>query len=507
MRQSVLLTVYHPEIFAFAHLFPPMPASPPSKSGARRTRKTAPPATRASGPLIDRIFDDVRSRIEQQSLEIGERLPSVRAMAASMAISNETVLRAYDKLTAAGYLEARRGSGFYVSHGARRVGAPASQQRWSGPSARVAWGHLLEADGPCDGSALGTLPAEWGGGDVLSEALRAVAARPRRSLFDYADVRGWLPLREALSARLRTAGIGASAEQIVTTAGATDALDLVVWSFLYPAQYVLVEEPGPFIHTQRLLASGLWILRVRRLDDGPDLEQLAQLCEKYQPRAFFCSSVLHNPTCTSMSPRKAHQLLKLAEQHDFWIVDDDSHGDLLPRGQQGAVTRLAALDHFERVIHVGSFSKTMAPGLRSGFLAANSQRMERLLLMRSVGAIHSSLLTDQLVHHALTEGGYEPHCEKLRKKLAANGKTLLAKIRTRGWQARDTEGGMYLWTSFGDEVDARAVADVLRADGMMLATESVFSSEGADRHVRLNVARTDDAMLDRIAAAVARVVG
>ncbi|AVS62114.1 PLP-dependent aminotransferase family protein [Paracidovorax avenae] len=491
-----------------------MQVPPASKQGSKEKKKQAfPPAARANGALIDRIFDDVRSRIDQRSLEIGERLPSVRSMAASMAISNETVLRAYDKLTAAGYLEARRGSGFYVSPRAFQAGAAAQPDQWRGPSTGVNWGPLLHAEGPHDGSALGTLPAEWGGADMLLEALRAVAARPSKSLFDYADVQGWLPLREALSARLRTAGIAAAAGQIVTTAGAADALDLIVSTFLHPTQYALVEEPGPFIHTQRLLASGLWLLRVPRLDDGPDLEQLAQLCEKYRPKAFFCSSVLQNPTCTSMSPRKAHQLLKLAEQHDFWIVDDDSHGDLLPRGQQGSVTRLAALDHFERVIHVGSFSKTLAPGLRSGFLAASGQRLKPMLLKRSVCAIHSSLLTDQIVHHVLAEGGYEPHCEKLRRKLAASGKALLEKVRARGWQAADTGAGMYLWMSLGDGVGAHAVCEALRADGVRVASEAAFMSQAENAnagyaesaHVRLNVARTDDALLDRIAAAVARV--
>lgn len=482
-----------------------MPAPPASKTGAKPKRKAAPPTARASGPLIDRIFDDVRSRIEQQVLEPGERLPSVRAMAASMAISNETVLRAYDKLTAAGYLQARRGSGFYVSPQARQAGKSFPAGRWAGPPAFCSWNHLLHSDHAHGDSALGTLPAEWLGTEALAEALRALAARPRRSLFEYSDVRGWLPLREALSAKLRTVGIGAAADQIMTTAGATDALDLVVWSFLYQGQYVVVEEPAPFIHTQRLLASGLWVLRVRRLHDGPDLEQLAELCEKYQPKALFCSAVLHNPTSTSLSPRKAHQLLKLAEQHDMWIVDDDTYGDLLPRSELGSVTRLAALDHLERVIHIGSFSKTVAPGLRAGFLAAGDQHMERLLLMRSVRSIQSSLLTDQLVHHLLTEGGYEQHCEKLQKKLAASGKALMTKIRARGWQAVETGAGMYLWMSFGEGVDARPVLDALRADGVMLASESTFSSSAVPHHVRLNVARTDDAMLDRIAAAVARV--
>ncbi len=482
-----------------------MPAIPPPKPVAKAKQQGAAPAARATGPLVDRIFDDIRTRIEKQSLVVGARLPSVRAMAAEMDISNETVLRAYDKLTAAGYLEARRGSGFYVSPQALQVGKPAVPQRWTGPPAPYTWDHLLHARGPHGDSALGTLPADWVGAEILSGAMQALAARPHASLSEYADVRGWLPLREALAARLQRAGIQATTDQIVTTAGATDALDLVVWSLLYPGQYVAVEEPAPFIHTQRLLASGAWVERVRRLDDGPDLEQLAELCERCRPKAFFCSSVLQNPTSTSLSPRKAHQLLKLAEQYDMWIVDDDTYGDLLPRDSLGAVTRLAALDHFERVIHIGSFSKTLAPALRSGFLVANGQRMARMLLMRSVGSIHSSLLTDQIVHHVLTGGGYEQHCEKLQGKLAAQGKALLAKIRARGWHAAETGAGMYLWMSPGEGVDARAVWQALAADGVMVANETVFASHRLDTHVRLNIAWTDDAMLDRIAAAIDQV--
>ncbi|SDP11671.1 DNA-binding transcriptional regulator, MocR family, contains an aminotransferase domain [Paracidovorax cattleyae] len=462
----------------------------------------------ASGEVVDNMAEILRKdMVGEINLNRWDlcciRLPSVRAMAASMDISNETVLRAYDKLAAAGYLEARRGSGFYVSTEALQVGKPAPPQRWNGPPAQNAWDHLLHSRGADGDSALGTLPAEWIGTEVLSGALRSLAARPHVHLSEYADRRGWLPLREALVAKLSMAGIGATPDQIVSTAGATDAVDLVDWSFLYQGQYAVVEEPAPYIHTQRLLASGVWILRVRRLDDGPDLEQLAQLCEKYQPKAFFCSSMLQNPTSTSLSPRKAHQLLKLAEQYGMWIVDDDTYGDLLPRSKLESVTRLAALDHFERVIHIGSFSKTVAPALRCGFLVASHRCLERLLLMRSVGSIHSSLLTDQIVCHALTEGDYEQHCGRLQKKLAASGKALLAKIRARGWQAIETGAGMYLWMSPGEGVDGPAVWQALAAQGVMVASETVFMSDGTGSHMRLNIARTDHALLDRIADAIA----
>ncbi|WP_321576226.1 winged helix-turn-helix domain-containing protein, partial [Ramlibacter aquaticus] len=116
-------------------------------------KQAAPQNARASGALIHRIFNEYRGRIESRALAVGERLPSVRAMAASMSISNETGLRAYDKLAAAGYLEARRGSGFYVSPRALEVGAPTPSPRWEGPPSPGSWDHLLQSTGPEGDSA------------------------------------------------------------------------------------------------------------------------------------------------------------------------------------------------------------------------------------------------------------------------------------------------------------------------------------------------------------------
>ncbi len=461
------------------------------------------PAPRNGSPLIDQIFEDIKKRIEQMTLEVGERLPSVRAMAASMGISNETVLRAYDKLTAAGYLQARRGSGFYVAPGARQVGKAVSVQAWSKP-ATTYWERLLGADRFPGSSASGTLPADWMDPKAVSAALQALATHPRNDLFEYSDSQGGLALRSVLSERLRMAGIDASPEQIVTTAGGSEALHLAIWSFLAPGQTVLIEDPAPFIHIQRLMASGLQLLYVRRLEDGPDLEQFVELCEKHRPVAFFCSSILQNPTSTCLSMRRAHQLLKLAEQYDLWILDDDTYGDLLPRSRLGSVARLAALDQFERVIHVGSFSKTLGPGLRAGFVAASSQRLERILLMRSVSSIQAPALTDQLVHHLLTQGGYDSHCERLQRQLSRAGKALAAKVLARGWQVAADGDGMYLWVDLGEGVKAKAVLASLLAEGELIANAEAFTYLPAlASFVRLNVARTDDRTLDLIAKAVA----
>ena len=115
------------------------------------------------------------------------------------------------------------------------------------------------------------------------------------------------------------------------------------------------------------------------------------------------------------------------------------------------------------------------------------------------------MLTHQIVHHLFAEGGYEQHCEKLQKKLAVRGKALLSKARARGWQAAWTGAGTYLWMSPGEGAHVGAAWRALAEEGVMVANESVFTSDRVEAHVRLNIAWTDDALLDRIAAAIAKV--
>jgi DNA-binding transcriptional MocR family regulator len=444
--------------------------------------------------LIDRIFTVISQQILTGVLPPGGRLPSVRQLASDHQVSNETAHRAYDKLVARGYVVPRRGSGFYVKAVAPSV-CDSPSLRWAKEADSAHdWRNLLRSELPYERRpGCGSLPDTWMDQAALSNALRSMGRVNPRALAEYETVRGYLPLRQQLQIKLAEQGIGAQPDQIVTAAGATEAVHLVLWSHVnYPGSYVLMEDPAPTMHFQRALACGLEIVRVPRNSDGPDIDVLRAMCEKYKPRVFFCSSILQNPTSTSLSPHKAFQILKLADEFDFSIIDDDTYGDLLPPTDASHVTRLATLDQLNRVIHIGSFSKTLAPGLRVGFVAASPQHVESILLFKAAGLISGSTLGERVVYQFLSQGKYRHHCESLRSRLLEIREETMAQLAAAGCSF-PTPGtaGMYLWGSLGDETNASVIADAMTAQDYLVAPGSFFSyADPARSCMRFNIAAT-----------------
>ena len=160
----------------------------------------------------------------------------------------------------------------------------------------------------------------------------------------------------------------AAPENIITTVGATHALDIVSRTLLRAGDQVMVEEPGWAVEFARLTALGMRLLPVPRRADGPDLEVMARYCEVHKPKLYVSVSVFHNPTGYCLTPGSAHRVLQLANQHDFHIVEDDTYSHIAPEH----ATRLCALDGLQRTIHVSGFAKILAPNWRVGFLAASS---------------------------------------------------------------------------------------------------------------------------------------
>lgn len=445
-------------------------------------------------PLTDRIFALFQQQIRDGTLPPRSRLPSIRQLAVEHRISNETAHRAYDKLVAHGYIEPRRGSGFYV-----KTVAPSDHDsptsRWAQQTdVEYDWRKLLWSDLPYERRpGYGSLPEAWMDRTALSNALRSLARMPSHTLAEYESPRGYLPLRQQLQIKLAEQGIHTQVEQIVTTAGATEALHLVLWSHINtPRTYVLAEDPAPCMHIQRALASGLEIVHVPRESDGPNIEAMRTVCSEHKPRAFLCSSILQNPTSTSLSPHKAYQILKLADEFDFIIIDDDTYGDLLPPTEANLVTRLATLDQLKRVIHIGSFSKTLASGLRVGFVAASAEHVERIVLYKSAGQIANTTLGERAVHQFLSQGKYRHHCESLRARLLEMREQTMAQLVAIGCTFTEpATAGMYLWGSLGDNVDATLIARTMLDANCLMAPGRFFTStESMQTYMRFNVPAT-----------------
>ncbi|MFC6839535.1 PLP-dependent aminotransferase family protein [Xanthomonas theicola] len=458
----------------------------------------------AGATRVDRIAQALIECIRGGQLPVGSRLPSVRALARQAGVSIQTALRAYDKLVARGYLEARRGSGFYVRY--RRPPAPSPS--WLQPgTTEQDWRGLLYPEVPYERRiGCGTLPEAWLDRPALASAIRAIGAGSIPALAGYADVRGYLPLRQQLQLKLREYGVEADPGQIVSCAGAVDALHLFIWSHLHPGSWVLVEDPAPSVHLQRLLANGLEFAWIPRHADGPDIDALREACVRHRPKAFFCSSLVHNPTGDSLSPSKAFQLLQLAEEFDLTVVDDCAYADLLPSSTLARQLPLAALDQLRRVVHVGSFSKTLGAGLRAGFLAARPECADRIALFKSAGAISNPVIGERLVHHLLSQGKYRHHCERLQSRLYDKRQRLLVQLAERGFVPERASAGMYLWLSLGAGVDARSIAEALDRRGHIAAPARGFFSHSPRyaSYMRINVAvACDNPVLDLLAEEVA----
>lgn len=447
-------------------------------------------------PLVDQLVSAVRTRIDDRLLRPGARLPPIRQLAAQLGVSRFTVVEAYDRLVAVGYLQSRRGSGFYVASQTRPSSAPTATAAIE-RTIDASW--LMREMANTDPERLlagsGNLPPAWLDEAGVLRALRTLTRRSDVRPVSYGTAQGYAPLRAQLQLRLGEIGIAATPEQIVLTYGVHQALDIVCRYFLKPGDCVLVDDPGYWNLFGNLRLYGVALVGVPRTPDGPDIGALEQRLAEHQPRLFFTHSVLHNPTACNLSPAVAFRVLQLAEKHDFMIVEDDIYGDLAP----DAATRLASLDQLSRVIYAASFSKTLSGNLRVGFLACRPDLAHRFTDVKIVSMMSSAELAEQLIHQLLTDGHYRKHLDRLKGRLAeATGRTLRMLERTGLKPDPEPRGGPFVWARIPGISDTTELARRATSENIVLAPGTVFRPQNQPSNfLRLNVGFCENPRLER----------
>ena len=444
--------------------------------------------TRGSGEtLIDQIVRSLAARIDDKLLRGGTRMPSIRQCAASMNVSCATIVASYDKLVARDYLESRRGAGFYVrERAALHTPLPPAAPTPGAPEPMdVVWlirNMFRQAPGhPAPGS--GMLPPEWLDGELVARALRDVSRQPGAAMLSYGLPQGFLPLRQQLQLKLAGLEIACPPEQIVTTVGVMQALDLVAREFARPGDTIFVDDPAYWLMFGAFAAMGMQVIGIPRLADGPDIAVLEQLAALHRPRLYVINSVLHNPSSTSLSAAKAFQVLRLAELHDFLLVEDDIYCDM----QAAAATRLAALDQLRRVIYLGGFSKSLAANLRVGFIATSPERAQRLADRKMLATLTSSDIGERVVYKILSQGLYRKHAERLRARLDKVRDSTYRRMERAGLRFEPAQAGMFVWADAGR--DTNVLAEQALAEGLVLGPGSLFSPRQLpSTYMRLNLA-------------------
>lgn len=438
---------------------------------------------------VEWVMTHIRERISSRTLNTGARLPSIRSLATTLGVSKSTVVEAYDRLVAEGLIRSRPGAGFFVgdqlppftlsdagTHQTRDVD-PIWVMRQS-----------LDAGEQALNPGCGWLPATWMPEEDIRKALRALARQPVAPLTAYGTPQGSLPLRQLLSRRMRDRGILADPQQLLLTESGTQAIDLLCRFLLEPQDTVLVDDPCYFNFHAMLRAHRVNVIGVPFTPNGPCLASLEAIATRHRPRLYLTNAALHNPTGATLSPDVTHRVLHIAEQYNLLIIEDDVFADF----EQTPAPRLAAMDGLKRVIHTGSFSKSLSASVRCGYIAAAPEWVDGLVDMKLATAFEAGHFSAELLLKLLTSGAYRKHMDALRTRLAEAMGLTLARLETAGlsiWTR--PRAGMFVWSKLPEGISARAVAQHALEEGVVLAPGNAFSlSQSADAYLRFNVAQS-----------------
>jgi DNA-binding transcriptional MocR family regulator len=445
----------------------------------------------ASTTRVAMVMAVIKQRIAGRSLTPGAKLPSVRGLAATSKVSTSTVVDAYERLVAEGTILSRPGSGFYVANHA----APFTLSE-VGPRLDRAidpfWvsRQSLETGDTGLKPGCGWLPPSWLPEEGVRKSLRTLTRADAPVLLAYGSPLGLPPLRNLIARRMADRGIEASPEQIILTESGIQAIDLLCRLLIEPGDTVLVDDPCYFNFNALLRAHRAKIVSVPYTATGPDIKVFAEVLREHKPRLYVTNSGIQNPSGATLSPVVAHRVLKLADQHDLTIIEDDIFADF----EHIPAPRLAAFDGLDRVIHIGSFSKTLSASARCGFIAAKPEWIDGLADLKIATSFGGGRLSAELVLNVLSDGGYRKHLEILRGRLSRAMFEVTARLQDLGivpWL--QPQAGMFLWCRLPDGIDAADIARSALEKDIVMAPGNAFSlSQTATNFMRFNVSQTLD---------------
>lgn len=441
------------------------------------------------GTLASELANRLRGEILSGILPAGSRLSSIRKAAAEFEVSKNTVVEAYDQLVLSNLVSAKAGSGFVVIF---RGDAESGKPKHVAEAVDIA--SLLSAQLSQNFEIRvgdGRPPTSW---TEQSEIKRYLSGNGRMLPTDadaYGSALGYFPLRQQIALRLQRQQVQAKEDGLLLSFGANHALDLIIRAMLLPGDTVLVDEPGYYPLFAKLALAQVRTIGVRRLPDGPDVDDLIAKIRSERPKLFFTQSLGHNPTGGSITLPVAHAILKVATQYNLVIVEDDPFSDL----PTAANSRLATLDQLNSVISVGTFSKTLSAGLRSGFIAARSDRIAALAELKMLTTVNSSGHVERLIHRLLVAGHYDRHLKRLGQRTEAALTRVRDNLLRGGHQIyAEKNNGYYLYLMLPEGVDDMELARRGAKDSIFVAPGSLFCLDRSNplaRGIRINVSRAD----------------
>ncbi|MCA1179758.1 MULTISPECIES: PLP-dependent aminotransferase family protein [unclassified Pantoea] len=453
-----------------------------------------------SSPHYRRIAESLRHTLASGVLRPGDRMISARKLAEREQVSLPTALEALRCLEAEGLIIARPRSGYFVSpRNTERQIPPAPALSGPVPVTLAAVARSLFSSAETRLIPLGAaLPdPNWLPTEALQRALQAAARRLDAHGQSYSLPPGRADLRNKIATRAAQWGARFGADNLVITAGATQALRLALRAVCQPGDAVAIEQPAYFGTLLLLEDLGLKALQIPTdATEGLMLAPLADAIKQHQPAAVLASPTVQNPLGASMPVTRKQELVALLERAGIPLIEDDVYGDLAGEGQRPPACK--AFDQSGNVIYCSSLSKTLAPGWRIGWIAAGRYHTQ-VLQARMAGDWAGTPLLEAATSDVLASGDYDRHLRRLKVRVAEGVRAVIARVEARfppGTRVTPPEAGFLLWVKLPPQINALEVHCRALALGIGVSPGPLFSPEAAlQNFLRLNCANQPTAQL------------
>jgi GntR family transcriptional regulator/MocR family aminotransferase len=419
----------------------------------------------------------IKEQMAMDKVAPGCRLPPVRVLAHQLGISKNTVQTAYDELAAQGLVESRQRVGLFVASDPQtrvvattaRVPPPAVVPL---PPRYTSTARARTGTEPIDLSSVFIDP-ELLPRERLAACFRAVAKQPKLQVAYHAQ--GFLPLRQVIAERLRARGIEASAEDVVTTAGSQQALDIVCRALV--CKRIATENPT---YELGKLLFGMNHVETTGLPldpfSGIDVEVWQRLLAKARPALVYLTTNFHNPTGYCYATSELQHILDWSQQYGFGILEDDWGSDMLSFSEFRPSLRARGGDG---VLYINAFTKKLLPALRLGYILGNPHTTPALVASKTASCLGLSSIVEAVLFEFLDRGYYDVHLKQLQHELDTRYQHCLQLLRQtmpEGVQWTTPGGGPSLWLEIPARVNRAQLRTRLERRGVMvhLSDEAFF---------------------------------
>jgi DNA-binding transcriptional MocR family regulator len=436
-------------------------------------------------PIYLQIRDRMRQLIQSGTLQPGAKLPSIRQLAKTIQVSPLTVIEAYGMLEGDSLIQSRPGSGYFVSAPGAQLTAKLSETSFA-PAQQViiqdqeAGGfcqqfvqslQVQEQGGVIDLSS--GFPRPWGLEELQKLSRRAIS-QAGDSLFNYGFPQGQPTLQQQIAQILVQQGLDISSQDLIITNGSQQALTLAMQHYLRPGDWAIVEVPTFHGAIALLENIGARIIGIPMTKTGMNLELLEQYLHSHRPKLIYTISTLHNPTGLTTSQAHRQQLLELASHYRCPILEDNAYEGL---NFEPVPPPIKAIDTEGLVTYIGTFTKTLIPGLRVGYMVVTGDNYQAILKQKLLNDFHVSTVSQAIVSEYLASGRYRRHLNQLRSYHFQTRNAMLQALERHFPQEASwtvPNGGLFLWVHLPERLAIPALCKAALAQGVLIANGAAF---------------------------------